>query len=583
MKNNGHVRYNLFLISLLLPVLVFSQKSPDPDSLLRALYLTTQPSEQIEINNLLAEVYFPTDPAKSNSFAQQALFLSESIDDRNGKAIALYHLARIENRSNDIDKSLEYLNIAMNILKSTGDQVWLPKIYTLGCLIYKKTLEYENALNFGYKALKIYQKAGKDDQTAMVYMMLGGIYFDLGNYAKSRELFEESLATYTKLGKLSEVAVIQHNIGEVQLEAGNNTLALTYFEKAIPYFRSTGNLNNLGYVYNSIGNVYLARHQYDSVTKYLSKSYEIAISADRPRLLSAVAISRGNFYLAKSMADSALFYFKIALNASTKANRIITQRDALLGLSKVFEVKKEFDSAYQFHKKYKSLSDSIIDVRNQYKITRTEMNYLYEHENQLSAIRQQNVILKYLMIAAVLFVLLVFLVLIYGRQKIKLKNSNIEASYLQMEQKNLQEEIDNKNRELTTHVMYLVKKNELINYISERLQKTKSHFKSDNQKKIEKIILDLQKNIDGNIWSVFEQRFQEVHQDFYKKLNENYPNLTDNDKKLCAFLKLNMTTKEIANVLHQNPNSVEVARTRLRKKLGISGKEIGLTTFLTQI
>ena len=180
------------------------------------------------------------------------------------------------------------------------------------------------------------------------------------------------------------------------------------------------------------------------------------------------------------------------------------------------------------------------------------------------------------------FLLLLF-ILLYGRIRIKINHSEIEAENLQLEKKRLNEEIDFKNRELTTNVMYLVKKNELINFISDKLIKAQAIFKKENQKKIQKLILELQSSLDKNIWKSFEERFMDVHHDYYHKINEKYPHLTENDRKLCAFLKLNMSTKDIAAITHQNPNSIEVARTRLRKKLNISNTDISLVSFLSNI
>ncbi len=131
--------------------------------------------------------------------------------------------------------------------------------------------------------------------------------------------------------------------------------------------------------------------------------------------------------------------------------------------------------------------------------------------------------------------------------------------------------------------MYLVKKNELINFISGKLIKAQGKFKKENQKQIQQIILNLQSNIRFQYLGIFEERFRDVHQDFYRNIDEKFPQLSENDRKLCAFLRLNMSTKDIAAITHQNPNSIEVARTRLRKKLNISNTDISLVSFISNV
>jgi DNA-binding CsgD family transcriptional regulator len=83
----------------------------------------------------------------------------------------------------------------------------------------------------------------------------------------------------------------------------------------------------------------------------------------------------------------------------------------------------------------------------------------------------------------------------------------------------------------------------------------------------------MQSNLDNTVWAEFEMRFQQVHQDFYRKLHETYPDLTPNEIKICAFLKLNMTTKDISAITFQSVKSIQIARTRLRKRMGIERDE----------
>ena len=75
----------------------------------------------------------------------------------------------------------------------------------------------------------------------------------------------------------------------------------------------------------------------------------------------------------------------------------------------------------------------------------------------------------------------------------------------------------------------------------------------------------------------------EVHEDFYDTLLKRFPDLSPSELRLCAFLKLNMTTKEISELTGHQMNSLEMARYRLRQKLGISNSEVNLITFLSQI
>ena len=84
-------------------------------------------------------------------------------------------------------------------------------------------------------------------------------------------------------------------------------------------------------------------------------------------------------------------------------------------------------------------------------------------------------------------------------------------------------------------------------------------------------------------WKEFETHFSQVHSDFYQKLHEKFPDITLNERKLCAFLRLNMTTKDIASITHQSVHSINVARTRLRRKMNLANSEENLVSFLMSL
>ena len=97
------------------------------------------------------------------------------------------------------------------------------------------------------------------------------------------------------------------------------------------------------------------------------------------------------------------------------------------------------------------------------------------------------------------------------------------------------------------------------------------------------IATELRKSKEKDIWKEFEMRFNNVQNEFYDKLANRYPDLTANDLRLSAFLKLNMASKEISQLTGQQISTIEHTRSRIRKKLGISNTRIDLVTFLSQI
>lgn len=178
--------------------------------------------------------------------------------------------------------------------------------------------------------------------------------------------------------------------------------------------------------------------------------------------------------------------------------------------------------------------------------------------------------------------LIVLIWSLYRNQKAKTSRVELVRQNLELEKQTLNQEIEYKKKELASQMMYMIEKNEFISTIARKLIELKPNSKKDQQLVIQQLITELRSNSSNKVWSDFELRFKEVNAGFYESLNQMYPDLTPNEVRLCAFLKLNMSTKEISSITHQSVKSINMARFRLRKKLDIDRDE-NLISFLTQL
>ena len=147
-----------------------------------------------------------------------------------------------------------------------------------------------------------------------------------------------------------------------------------------------------------------------------------------------------------------------------------------------------------------------------------------------------------------------------------------------LEKERLMNEINLKRKELANSTMVAAKKNEMLMEIQSELSKDKTNF--SNQFKKKHILNKINRAIKNkDEWKVFETNFNELHEDFFRDILKTYPRLTSKDLKLCSYLKMNLTSKEIAPLMGISVRGVEVHRYRLRKKMGLNKKE-NLTNFL---
>lgn len=159
------------------------------------------------------------------------------------------------------------------------------------------------------------------------------------------------------------------------------------------------------------------------------------------------------------------------------------------------------------------------------------------------------------------------------------KDSEKEITKLNNEK--LDAEIRHKQKELATSTMHLIDKNDFITSIRDHISSVlKENPHSTTKNELKRIIKDIDKNIkNDDEWGHFELYFDDVHDGFIRRLKEAYPNITPQEVKLSAYLRMNMTTKEVANLLKISVRGVEMGRYRLRKKLGID-KDTNLVDFM---
>lgn len=151
------------------------------------------------------------------------------------------------------------------------------------------------------------------------------------------------------------------------------------------------------------------------------------------------------------------------------------------------------------------------------------------------------------------------------------------------EQKTLRLEKESTDRELASITLYVQEKNRMIEHLQSQMDELLHKSSAENRDKL----LDISRNLKQNInfekdWDKIKLHFEKVHPDFFRKLSENYPNLTPNELKQCAYIKINMSNKETANLLGVDHNSVKMSRYRIKKKMNLE-PEVDLTSHIQNL
>jgi len=516
------------------------------------------------------------------------------------------------------DSALYYYNKVLSRVVPENENRYIPGIYYKLNRLFYKSGNYDISLDYLFKILLQYdviRSAAHDTakieyQTSLAYADIGTSYFAMENYSKSKEYFEKGYAIIKKLSQSTQKTDVTENMFVFIINLGSVHVAIEDFSKAREYFEVALGLNKqLGKIaydavlYNNLGIIFKEEKNYQKAYEYYIKSADIREIIKDTAGLAQVNNNLGNLEFERGNYKIAIDFLRKALNFSRKSKNLKSEMLSADFLSRTFEKTRAYDKALEMHKLFKQLHDSILDSEKLHQTTRLELQYQYEKLRKEAELQQEIALAKkerksliYMIIAGIFLFTVVILYLINRNQRIKMrqvklvkesleleqKNLTLEKQNLLLEKQNLELELDYRNKELATHVMYLVNKNEFLASISEKLLAIRHMLLPENRTVVQEIIREMKSNIDNTVWNEFEVRFQNVHQDFYQKLGEKYPDLTPNEIKLCAFLRLNMTTKDISSITFQSLKSIQVARVRLRKKLGITRDE-NLVSLLQQL
>jgi len=177
------------------------------------------------------------------------------------------------------------------------------------------------------------------------------------------------------------------------------------------------------------------------------------------------------------------------------------------------------------------------------------------------------------------------------KEKIRLEQEEIrrkeiekrEQQIIALENEKLESELTVKSKELAVSTMTIIKKNEILVNIKEEVITQKKALGSQYPNKYyDKLIRMLDENLKSeDDWAIFQTNFDRIHENFFRNLHTKYADLTPNDLRFCAYLRLNLSSKDIAHLMNISLKGVEVGRYRIRKKIGIPSTK-SLTEFMIE-
>lgn len=445
-------------------------------------------------------------------------------------------------------EAMDHYNQALELLSgSMKDTLYLSLNNNMG-KVYLSQHNYPLAKHYFEDALNGFQQLRNTKGMAVSQGFLGACYEKMGEYEKALQCQKQSLQLFQNVGDTKGVSTVNENIGSIYEDLAQYRLAHDYFVRAHQGIQGDGTDAEAN-VLNNLGDVQRKQGHYEEALEFTERALAIADSLDDYHQLESAHKDLAKTYL--EMEDYKMAYNHLAQSLNYNSERL--QRlnsDQLNILQAIYETTKK--------------ENQIQLLREQNKVGKARLNLLW----------------------VVLFSVVALLVGLYSyrgrKRKAKIKiqeyrqrTLRAELERKEVEEQNLQHEIQLKTAALSRYSLHLSQKNKILLDLSNTLKNIAARKNMDAQAKMAALVKEIEFNLQHeNEWDEFMSFFMDIHPDFIKKLSaRSNKSLSPTELRLGMLLRLNMSSKEIADVLRVTPDSVRVARHRLRKKLPIDQKE----------
>lgn len=513
----------------------------------------------IDVLEILDNVHtnYDENPDSARILLTEALDYASIQSDSSAMVECLVDLSRLNMRNVEYKSSIEQVSQALFLAQKIKDTLLVAKCYNELSQIHLMFNRVEDALKYQQISheLKKYcssKNCIRQGQLAFSYYAMSSMYKQLFKFDIALSYMDTCLAIVDTINTpINTRALYEIHISKIQIELGNHEAALVtlskwraYFENAMKISADKDSQYSLIFIYTHMGRSAQKLNQ-----------GQVALENYRKAL---VFIENDP----KHIKHMIFLYERIAELQFSKGD----YRDAYLSVVNARNLRSEHTGA-------RSAAYNFLKLQNEY------LSTLNAKEKELMAqdlelVQKQKSIFKIRAILAIV-VLMLLITFLFARSRynqIKRENDKKEADAYQ---KHTNEILELKNKELTAYILRLIEKEKLI---TKSVEYIKLH--PDGPESLG--LLNLLQKTSSNNWDEFSLRFSSVNQGFYDHLKTNFPELSNTELKHCALIKLNLSGKEMANLLAISEKGVYMSRYRIKKKLGLT-KEKDLDTYLTTL
>ncbi len=527
---------------------------------------TTIDAQYIQILSELSFESWAENPDEGRKYAEKAQHLADSLGDERGKAFALLGVGLNSWGQENFNEAMPIFLEAEKKIAALGDSndIMLFKYQIAVAYQGERIIDLSNK-RFR-ELIPYYKRTGNEAMLAFTYKAFGMNYaFEKSKDEERRyksfrhaiQYLDSSEQIFAKLNNNYEIAELSLYQGIASLQLDDLVDADHLFNKALKAYESFNDIRGIVMAEKEIGGAFSAVNQKDSADVHLARALDLALKNE----------------LEDELYELYYFLYELAYN------------------------RENYKEALEYYQKHTSTFDKKVNRQISYQVHEMKMKYDKEKNEQAILLLNQEKELRdtYIVSLSILIIVLSISAVIIGisfrntRKKDKELSESKEAlmqaeiSNSKLKEKELSAELEKKNMELTSYTMNFIQKGTLMTELLEKID----HIDDKGNEKLSSSLRELRSIIKMNLssdkdWDDFRKFFENVHPSFINALNKKRSDLTNAEIRLAALLKMNLNSKQIADVMGISPDSVKTARHRLRNKFELT-REQNLTQFLNKV
>ncbi len=502
---------------------------------------------------------------------QKVVDASRVIGYKPGEADGLNGLGATRDFQGDYTGALIYLFECLKINEELGDSISVGGRYNNIGLVYAAQDDFPNAIKYFTSALDIYEPLGRTRSIALTSANLGEIYLGQNQLEQASALFDRSLTLYRQLNIPQGIAAGYSNLAKLAKKKDDVENAIYNFTRALNIYEEIGHQQFRGEMRIFLGVCHYRKGEWQRAKQFLEKGLEIAL----------------------------------------EARHMLSIRESWEYLALVHEKLGDYPAALAAQKQFKLAADSVLNTNQTRSLTKLQAEYEFQKERDAIAFEHQKTQFAFeqelqkrrnffnaaLGGGALILIICIIVYWAYllkrrsnrtlqqkndliNRKNEELTTKNNEISELRnIEKKMAEEALALKERELTAVTMLSHEKNSLLEQLGDHIKIVSTKVDKEVIPDLKEISRIIKSNLSVESWSTFTYQFEKVHPKFFNDLKNQYEALTQNDLRMCAYLKVGMGNKEIASISNITNAGVKKSLNRLKKKLQL-GAETDLREFL---